>query len=81
MATSICNKGMVEIPIMSIMYRKKYGLYDNSEVIIEDDILHKGILLRPIMKNLEDFTSKLSADEYKVLSKKTEIVVKNIMNK
>ncbi|GEM_PF-4451416 len=78
MAISICNEGMVEIPVM---YRKKYGLYDNSEVIIEDDILHKGILLRPIMKNLEDFTSKLSADEDKILSKKTEIVVKNIMNK
>ncbi|ODS39397.1 hypothetical protein BEH94_03945 [Candidatus Altiarchaeales archaeon WOR_SM1_SCG] len=77
MTTSICNAGMVEIPIM---YRKKYGLYDNSEVIIEDDTLHNGILLRPVTKNLEDFTSKLSADEDKVLSKKTEIVVKNIMN-
>lgn len=77
MTRSVCNEGMVEIPVM---YRKKYGLSDNSEVSIVDDTLHNGILLRPVTKNLEDFTSKLSADEDKILSKKTEIVVKNIMD-
>jgi len=77
MTKSTCNAGMVKIPVK---YRKKYGLSDNSEVIIEDDTLHKGILLRPVTKNLENFTSKLSVDEDKVLSKKTEIVAKNIMN-
>jgi len=32
------------------------------------------------MKNLEDFTSKLSTDEYKVLSKKIEIAIQSITN-
>ncbi len=77
MTISVCKAGMVEIPVT---YRKKYGLCDNSEVSIVDDTLHNGILLRPVKKNLENFTSKLSGEEDKVLSKKTEIAVKNIMN-
>ena len=77
MAISICNDGMVEIPLA---YRKKYGLGEHSEVIVEDDILHNGILVKPFTKNLEDFTSELTVDEDNILSKKTEIVVKNIMN-
>ena len=71
--------GTVEIPAE---YRKRYGIKGGEKISIEYDYEHKGILLRPIAKEkLEDYTSKLLADEDKILSKKVGIVSKNILGR
>jgi len=79
MIVNILPNGMIEIPVE---YREKFGIESGKKVSLEYDYEHKGLLLRPITKEkLEGHTSKLLADEDKILLKRAEIVNKNILGK